>query len=133
MSKQEILNQYGIKMLNKAIRASLHGGQANSKIFSGGNQMDSFFDISYNDPNNINDEILTKVNYVLNGNTPPLSDIDSELSGLDTFAEVFPTEVRFYDFNTGDILQQVPLEHFKIIAEAWRDFLLQSPFNGAKI
>lgn len=133
MSTQDILNLYNIKMYNKVDTVSLTGSKVNNKVFLGGNQMEIFFELSYNDPDVINEDVLTKVNYILNGNTPPLNSIDCQLGGISTSPILYSDAVRFHNPNTGAIVQTVPLNDFKVIAEAWRDFLLQPPLIGANV
>jgi hypothetical protein len=131
MGTQEVLSNYAIEMSNSVNIGPY--GSFNNKLFLGGFHMESFFDLVFRDPDDIYEEILFKVDYVLNGYNPKLNTTDLSLGGIDTNAIIYDDAVRFHEFGTGKILQTVPLGDFKIIATAWLKFLRQSPLSGSVI
>ena len=112
MTTKEILNLYGIEMVNSSIPALLGGGN-----------MESFFMVR-NDTEDLKDLIL-QLQHFMKGNTPPCADGDN-LGGLGNLAYIDASSgvVHFNNPYTGEITQTVPLEQFKIITEAWRDFMI---------
>lgn len=116
MTTKEVLKIYNIEMI---ITNHIYKGKV--KLFLGGGDMEPFFGLSYATADTVNEDILPIIEHFLNGNTPP---VDPDLGGLGAPATIYLHEVRFHNPNNGQIEQTIPLEHFKIIAIAWRDFLL---------
>lgn len=129
MTTKEILDSYKISMYNR--KTSARGMVTNDKFFLGGEQMESFFGLSYNDPDNLNEILIPTVEHFFNGDNPPLDWNDTTFTGIDNTAIIYIDAVCFFSHQSGNVLQTVPISHFKIIAEAWRDFLLQPPLDGA--
>ncbi|WP_183573838.1 hypothetical protein HDF18_08460 [Mucilaginibacter sp. X5P1] len=132
MSVKDILNSYGIQMRNEIVTLR-SGTKVVDKVFSGGQFLEPFFNLSYNDPDSLSNDILTMVNYVLGGNDPPLNEIDNTFGGIDSNAIIYDDAVRFHELGTGKILQTVPINDFQTIANAWNDFLTQQPLDGANV
>jgi hypothetical protein len=124
MNVQDILNKHGIEMRNETITLQ-SGEKVIDKVFSGGIFLEPFFNLSYNEPDSVSDDILTKVNYVLNGNNPPLNHLDNTFGGMNSNAIIYDDAIRFHELGTGKILQTVPINDFQAIAYAWNVFLTQ--------
>jgi hypothetical protein len=129
MTTQDILNQYNIKFINNATPNPL-GVKTIRKSFINPDAIGWYFDVEFRDPDSINEDILPIVNYFIAGNNPALDDNDAELGGSANYALPYLDAVRFHNPSNGEIVQTVPINDFKIIAQAWRDFLSSSPFNG---
>ena len=121
---------YNIKMENVVVNIQ---GRYIRKTFTGDDQIGPYFDIAQNDPDFLTEEIIPIVKHFIGSNIPPMDPNNCDLGGMGTFAVTRLDGVYFHNPNNGDIVQIVPLEHFKIIAEAWRDFLLQSPLDGTEV
>lgn len=118
MNTEEILALYNIQMLN-----SVGEGRINEKMFKGGGKMASYFDVENRSVDWINEEILPLLEHFINGNTPPMDPNYAQLGGIGSMAYPYKDAVRFHNPINGEIVQTIPLAHFKLIAEAWRDFL----------
>ncbi len=125
MTAIEILKLYDVKMERLQIDLPFKNQKQIITNFTGGNQMEPFFGISYNTIDSIEKDIIKKVDHFINGNSPPMNEMDVQISAIDNYAILYADGVHFYNPNNGNVLQKVPLEHFKIIAALWRDFLLQ--------
>jgi hypothetical protein len=129
MDQESILKLYSISMNNENM--SFNGKLVNYKRFLGGNYLEWFFDQGYDTPESIAEDILPDIQYIINGNNPPLDSIkDNSYGGDGTFFIIlYPDTFRSHKIGSGEIIQTIPIEHFKIIAEAWKDFLLQPPLQ----
>lgn len=93
---------------------------AKTPHFLGGDEMEELF-IYFNTVDDIDEEILPLIDHYLNGNPFP---IDNDLTvSLRERIEVTLEGVKFINMNTGTVDMVVPLQNFKIIALAWRNFL----------
>jgi hypothetical protein len=54
----------------------------------------------------------------------------AEMGGLSTFVVPQLDGIYFCNMVDGKIVQKVPLEHFKIIAETWRGFSEKNTIEG---
>ncbi len=129
MTTQDVLNQYDIKFINNATPNPL-GVKSIRKTFANGGAMGWYFDVEFRDADSINEDILPIINYFVAGNNPPLDDNSAELGGSTNYALPYLDAVRFHNPDNGEIVQTIPINDFKIIAQAWSDFLSQSPLNG---
>lgn len=116
MTTKEVLKMYDIEMIK-----TNHIYKGKVKMFLGGGNMEAFFGLSYATADTINEDVLPMIEHFLNGNMPP---VDPDLGGLGAPATIYSEAIRFHNPNTREIEQTVPIDHFKIIALAWRDFLL---------
>jgi len=128
MTTKEVLDSYKINILNR--KTSTYGIVTNDKFFLGGEQMESFFGLSYNDLETLNDILIPTVEHFLNGDNPPLDWNDTYFTGINNTAIIYVDKVCFISHQSRNVIQTVPIGHFKIIAEAWRDFLAQPPLGG---
>jgi hypothetical protein len=126
MTRQEILNLYGIKMINRI--STMSGIKEINKTFSAGGIMEGYFVIEFNTVESLEEDVIALIEHFIKRDNPP---IDPDLGGSHAdFATAYLDGVRFHNPYTGEITQIVPPEHFKTIAEVWRDFLLQPPLVG---
>jgi hypothetical protein len=127
MTIQEILKLYDIEMVNSPVLYK--GRKVNLKSFVGGDEMEPFFDMAYSSVDSVN-EIIVMVQHFIDGNNPPMNEIEAQLGGIGNYAIIYQEGVCFYNPYNGQIIQTVPLHDFKIVAKTWRDFLLQPPLTG---
>lgn len=133
MASKEILIAYNIEMINSIISMPKTGEKYIRKTFLGGSEMEPYFDLAFRSAPILNQDVLPIVQHFINGNSPLMDPNIAELGGIDNYALPYVDAIRFHNPNNGEITQTIPLEHFKVIAEAWRDFLLQTPLNGTKV
>lgn len=74
---------------------------------------------------------IDMTNITINGNFSSIEDPD--VSSNYEVAFLTPFGVQIMDDNVENIVDLVPLQEFKEILIAWRDFLLTPPLNGTKI
>lgn len=86
--------------------------------------------MEFRDVDSINEDILPIVNHFISGNDPALDDNAAELGGSANYALPYLDAIRFHNPSNGEIVQTIQINDFKVIAQVWRDFLLNSPFNG---
>ncbi|GGE66455.1 hypothetical protein EV200_1083 [Pedobacter psychrotolerans] len=115
MTTKEILKLYKIEMIIEQVNGY------KIKNFIGGGDMEPFFSLAYATADTVDEDVIPAIQHFLNGNIPP---IDPDLGGIGALATIYSDAVRFHNPYNGEIEQTIPLEHFKIIALAWRDFLL---------
>ena len=115
MTTTEILQFHNISFINQESSLDV----SPTKLFIGGGEMESFF-FFFNDPDDIDTEIIPRINHYLAVNPFPI-DNDLTVGGGD-FVEVTLGGVNFINRNTIVVEQVVPLDHFKEIALAWADF-----------
>jgi hypothetical protein len=115
-----VLENRNIKFTNKIIDGEIY------KIATGGiGHIQSIKNIS-----TLN-EFIDMINMTINGNFNSISDPDVS-SNLEV-AFITPNGVQIWDENVENIIHLIPLQDFKEILVAWRDFLLTPPLNGSKI
>ena len=51
--------------------------------------MEPFFDMAYTSVDFIND-VIVKVQYFINGNNPPMNDIEAQKGGMSNYAIIYP-------------------------------------------
>lgn len=129
MTLTEVLKIYDIEFSNFVFSFTGKEEKHIRKTFLGGEHMESYFDIVKNDPYILTEEVIPMIQYFIDGNIPPMNHNEAELGGIGAFALPYTDAVRFHNPYNGKIEQTIPLEHFKIIATGWRDFLLEPPLN----
>ncbi len=77
------------------------------------------------------DKFINNVNLAIEGHFDLIADPDVS-NGLE-IGFITPTGVDFYDQDGQNVIDTLPLEDFKEILIAWRDFLLTPPFDGTKV
>lgn len=110
MTVEEILHQYDV---------SFYVSDFGTPFFLAANVMEKMFTF-FSSVDDLNEEVLQLVDHYLQGNPFP---VDNDLSFFYQGAEVTMQGIRFYHLYTGDLDFLLPLEHFKVIVLAWRDFL----------
>jgi len=130
MEVKEVFKMYNIKMENIVVNGP---EKYIKKSFTGDDEIGPYFNVVQDDPDFLTEEIIPIVKHFIGGNIPPMDPNNCDLGGIGTFTLTKLDGVYFHNPYNGDIVQIVPLEHFKIIAEAWRDFLLQSPIDDSEV
>jgi hypothetical protein len=120
MTQKEILDLYKIEFIIQDIFFP-SGNKVKSKVFLSETVLGSYFNLSFNEPYSISEDLIPTIQHFIDGNSP---EIDPDLGGVGEFAIAYIDEVRFYNPHNGEITFRIPMKHFKIIAEAWRDYLL---------
>jgi hypothetical protein len=115
MTTVEILEFHNISFINQESSLDI----SPTKLFIGGRAMETFFFLM-NDPDDIDTEIIPRIDHYLAGNTFPI-DNDLTVGGGD-FVKVTLGGVNFINMITMAVEQIVPLNHFKEIAIAWADY-----------
>lgn len=123
MSNKDVLKLYKIEMINYAVFTD----REPRKTFLGGGDMESFFDLSLNDPGTIENEIIPVIDNLISGHSP-IDPSMAEFGGIDYFVIAYLDGVYFFDPNTNHSSFNIPLEHFKAIATEWMNFL-RKPIN----
>lgn len=109
-----------IKFLNKVIDGEVH------KIATGGiGHIQSITDIT------VLNEFINKVTSAINGNFNSI--VDPDVSSEFEVAYLTPTGVEIWDEDVVNVVYLLPLQDFKEILIAWRDFLLAAPVNGSRV
>ncbi|MBP2616427.1 hypothetical protein [Chryseobacterium jejuense] len=113
MTTKEVLDFYNINFY-----VSTQFGK--TPYFLGGDEMEELF-LFFNAVDDIDEEVLPLIDHYLNGN--PFS-VDNDLTvALRERIEVTLDGVKFINMNTGNVDMEVPLQNFKTIVLAWRNFL----------
>ncbi|TFF38838.1 hypothetical protein [Mucilaginibacter psychrotolerans] len=133
MTTIEILNLYGIKFTIFISPRPVLGKNRVRKGFIGGGSMENYFGSDFDTLESITEDVLPIVQHYINGNNPEMNHISSELGGSVDYAIPDISNVTFHNPNDGEIVQTIPIIHFTVIAEAWREFLLQKPIVGDAI
>ena len=121
----DILKKRGIKLVNKEVAG------CNYKC-SNGVDADIGFIVEYRHIDAIN-EIIDDIDKALVGN---FDQIGNDFIGTDAggIAFITPNGIEFYDEDGKNILPPLcPLNEFKDLLIAWRDFLNTPPYNGQKV
>ncbi|MFL9838700.1 hypothetical protein ABS768_14405 [Flavobacterium sp. ST-75] len=121
----DILKKRGIKLVNKEVEGF------NYKC-SNGVDPDAGFIVEYRHIDTIN-EIIDDIDKALSGNYDLMTnnDISTDGGGI---AFITPNGIEFYDEDGINVLPPVcPLDEFKDLLIAWRDFLNMPPYNGQKV
>jgi len=127
MTTQDLLKTYKVEMINYLIPSANGNHSYNTKVFLGGGEMESFFGVYCKTVADLNEIIIPTLQHFIDGNNPPMNETDANIEGIDNFLIIQSDGAHFYGLPNFKHLQTVPLDHLKIIAQAWRDFLLQ-PF-----
>ena len=126
MTAEEILKIYRIEMINYLLSPAQGSSKRIVKTFLGGGEMESFFGTACKSIDDINEVVIPIIQHFIDGNNPPMDENEANMEGIDNFLIVYPNGGNFFSLNDFKLLQIVPLDHLKIIAETWRDFLSQS-------
>jgi len=113
MTTKEILELYKIRFVDERMEDSYV-----VKNFLGGGSMESFFFL-LRDHEDIEEEVIRKIDHYLNGNKFEIENtvaVESELILID------PSGVKFINIESLIVEQIVPLDHFKSIAMARSDY-----------
>lgn len=115
----------GIKFVNKAINGKI------SK-FAMSSTSDPYinFVTQFKNPQTLND-IVMDINKALNGQFNSIQDPDVS-TNID-IAAIAPNGINFYDEEGQNVIATLPLQDFKEMVIAWRDFLLQVPADGSTV
>ncbi len=120
---------YGVEMRNAVLQFSHPNLPSIRKVFLGGDQLETFFDLAWRLADGIDKELIPVVDHFILGNQPEIDPNEAQFGCITNSAHLYLEGIVFYNPD-GEIIQSVPLEHFKEIALAWRDFLNSQPLNG---
>ncbi|HCN47962.1 MAG TPA: hypothetical protein DIT10_02485 [Chryseobacterium sp.] len=113
MTTKEVLDFYNISFY-----VSTQVGK--TPYFLGGDEMEELF-LFFRTVDDIDEEVLPLIDHYLNGNPFP---VDNDLTVTTRErVEVTLAGVTFISMHTGNMDMMVPLQHFKTIVLAWRNFL----------
>jgi hypothetical protein len=133
MTTKELLKMYSITMSNVVIDNKSINGKYFIKNFVGGKEMEAYFQLLNPIAEDLTNNTIPLIQNLIEGHEPD----DPELAELGSTTSIFAVAqldgVNFINRHSGETVQIVPLEHFKMIAEAWRDFLLQTPLSGTMV
>lgn len=115
MTREEILRKHDVSLCKTLSRDGTF-----SKHFLASNVLESYFWLMNGD-DNIEEVVIPVIDHYLNGN--PFAIDNSITVGSNTLTYVTLTGVDFIDRNTRVIEPTVPLHEFKVICEAWIDFV----------
>ncbi len=114
METQQLLKLYDI-----SFEETRHDNMSPTRNFLGGGEMETFF-LFMRGHENIEEDVIPVIDHYIKGNPFP---IDNDLTvGGASFVDVEGDGVKFINRETMETEQVVPLEHFKIIAQAWADY-----------
>lgn len=129
MTTSEILNLYGITFSNRILKIAefpaeidKHADVTNGSLFR--------FLIDWNSVQDIEEDLLPEIDAVLNG----INESANTEREVD-WVELNVNTTKFYIIGSGSYPDnpsfQMSTSDFKVVIEAWRDFLLKPPFHGS--
>lgn len=129
MTTMEIIHLYQIILENKVVGTG--DNKSHHKSITIDNATFDRYLLDWKNVNDIDEDLLPQFEIF---NEDPNAYFETAASR--EFADVTATITRFYvsghhDFPDGFTFE-LPTDHFKIIIEIWRDFLLEPPLDGTK-
>lgn len=122
---QNIFNKYDISFRNKVLDWDTSEKQI-IKIITANNKYVAMFLNNWRNVSNIDNYLITDIDESLAN-----SNLKIESDSADVDIVMSEGLVDFYDSESYRV--SIPLQDFKLIVVAWRDFLLTPPLNGNKV
>lgn len=117
-----IIDDRGIKFINKVVDS--HNYKITNDV-----DPDMGFISSYKSITTI-DRILDEINLTISGKfNIDESDISTEAGGI---ALITPEGIEFWDYNVENLMGVCPLNEFKELLIAWKEFLQSPPLDKSK-
>jgi hypothetical protein len=125
MTTQELINEYQIVFENKQIQLDPDPNYSIYKTPSTNRDLLTQFLIDWNDPDEIEETMVTKLENVLS-NEVEMDESDAH----NVYVNIFPNESQFYSITSQTPVFSIPTQDFYDILILWRDFLREAP-NGS--